>query len=50
MPRGHRGFTYLVGSYTDWMGFNEQVDGITSEGALGDVDMFLGKLTRMEFG
>lgn len=38
------GFTYLVGSYTDWMGFNEQVDGITSEGALGDVDMFLGKI------
>ena len=40
------GFTYLVGSYTDWMGFNEQVDGITSEGALGDVDMFLGKIDK----
>ena len=28
------------------MGFNEQVDGITSEGVLGDVDMFLGKIDK----
>ena len=28
------------------MGFDEQVDGITSEGALGDVDMFLGKIDK----
>lgn len=40
------GFTYVAGSYTDWMGFNEQVDGISSEGSLGDVDMFLGKIDR----